>query len=335
MAGGYVEHFLEAVRAAGGIAADGAHAGDERKGVDRDRRRRNADEAEGSGGPEGLDVDAPVLVGVDGAQDQVLCPGDFLQRLGLEAVDEVVGAEGAGFIFLGGRGGEGSYVRAEDAGELDGHVAEAADADDADARGGVDAVGAEGVVDSDAAAEQRGDEFALERIGDGNDEAGIGADAFGVAAVAVDAGAFGGGAEVLHAAGAPLAQSAGVGLPAEADALAQLAGADLGANGGDSADDLVAGNEGILADAPVVGDQVEIAVADAAVGDGDFHFMGSQLPWVVPEREQFSSRRVCCKSLNLSHGRSEVLNEGKSKADETTDPCRPAKVQMRFYCILV
>ena len=125
-------------------------------------------------------------------------------------------------FFLAGGGGEGGDLSAEDAGELDGQVAQAADADDADARGGVDAVGAERVIDGDAAAEQGRGVFAVERVGNGNHEAGVGADAVGIAAVAMDAGAFRCRAEILHAARAPLADAAGVGLPAEADALAHL-----------------------------------------------------------------------------------------------------------------
>ena len=90
-------------------------------------------------------------------------------------------------------------------------------------------------------------------------------------------------------------------MPAEADALADLERLDLGAHGRDLADDLVAGDEGILADAPIVGDQVQIAVADAAVGDGDFDFVRAELAWVVAEGQKFRSRRMGCKSLNLSH----------------------------------
>ena len=64
---GNVEHFADHGWAAGGAAADGAQAGDEREGVHGDRCRGNADKAEGSGGAQGLDVDAPVLIGIDGA----------------------------------------------------------------------------------------------------------------------------------------------------------------------------------------------------------------------------------------------------------------------------
>ena len=56
---------------------------------------------------------------------------DFFHGLGFTAVDEVVGAKGACFFFLVGGGGEGGYLRAEGACELDGQVAESADADDA------------------------------------------------------------------------------------------------------------------------------------------------------------------------------------------------------------
>ena len=101
-------------------------------------------------------------------------------------------------------------------------MAEAADADDADAGRGVDPVDAQRVVDGDAGAEQRRGLFAVQGVGDGNDEAGVGADAVGIAAVAMHAGALGRGAEVLLPAHAPLAVAAGVGLPAEADALADL-----------------------------------------------------------------------------------------------------------------
>jgi hypothetical protein len=75
----------------------------------------------------------------------------------------------------------------------------------------------------------------------------------------------------------------------------------LRADGRHLADDLVAGNEGILADAPVIGDEMKVAVADAAVGDGDLDLLRAQLAGVVLERQQLCSRRMYCKSLNLAH----------------------------------
>jgi hypothetical protein len=47
----------------------------------------------------------------------------------------------------------------------------------------------------------------------------------------------------------------------------------------------MAGNERILADAPVVGDEMKIAVADAAVSDGDFYFLRTQLSRFIFIRE--------------------------------------------------
>jgi hypothetical protein len=74
------------------------------------------------------------------------------------------------------------------------------------------------------------------------------------------------------------------------------------------ADNLMAWNERILADAPVVRDEVKIAVADAAVGDGDLNFMRTQLARVVVIRQQFRSRCVRCKSLNLAMVVHDVLD---------------------------
>ena len=158
-------------------------------------------------------------------------------------------------------------------GELNGDVSQAADAYDADPRRGVDAVGAQGVIDRDAAAQQRRGVFAIESFGNGYHKARIGPDRVRVAAMAMDAGALRIRAKILHAAHAPLADAAGVGLPAQAHALANLERSHLRADSCNRADNLVAGNERILADAPVVRDEVKIAVADAAVSNGDLNLM--------------------------------------------------------------
>jgi hypothetical protein len=63
---------------------------------------------------------------------------------------------------------------------------------------------------------------------------------------------------------------------------------------GNVADNLMAGNEWVLADAPVIGDEVEIAVADAAVGDLDFDVVRAQISGFVPERQKLGSGRVSC-----------------------------------------
>ena len=83
---------------------------------------------------------------------------------------------GAGFYYVPGTDiclKVGAYFRAEYAGELHGQVSKTADADDAHPRGRIDAVGAQGIVDGDAAAEQGGGIFAVQGFGDGKDEAHI------------------------------------------------------------------------------------------------------------------------------------------------------------------
>jgi hypothetical protein len=154
-------------------------------------------------------------------------------------------------------------------------VAEAADADDSDTRGGAGAVVAEWSVDGDAGAEEWGGGDGVERVGDGYGEAAVDADGGGKASVAADAGGLGFGTEVFVAGTAPLSDAAGVCLPADADTLADCGPVDVGADGGDGADDLVAGNEWIAADAPVVVDEMYVRVADAAVSDTDLHVVGA------------------------------------------------------------
>ena len=94
-------------------AGDGADAGDQREGVNADRRRRNSDKAQGSGRPQGLQIDTPVLVLTDGAEDKIQGAEDFLHGLGLPGVDKIVRAEGPRLFFLGGGGGEGGNLREE------------------------------------------------------------------------------------------------------------------------------------------------------------------------------------------------------------------------------
>ena len=80
-----------------------------------------------------------------------------------------------------------------------------------------------------------------------------------------------------------------------------LRGRDGGADGGDGADDLVAGDEGVFADAPVVVDQVDVGVADAAVGDFDFDIGGGQLARIVFEWQQMCTGRMRGQTMELTH----------------------------------
>jgi hypothetical protein len=72
-------------------------------------------------------------------------------------------------------------------------------------------------------------------------------------------------------------------------------------HGRNRADDFVSGNERELADAPVVGDQMNIASTNAAVRHADLNLIETQVAWVISERQKLCARRVCCKSLNDTH----------------------------------
>ena len=67
------------------------------------------------------------------------------------------------------------------------------------------------------------------------------------------------------------------------------------------ADNLVARNQGILADAEVVVDHVEITAADPAMGDGDFHLVGLDVSGVVFVWQKFSASCMRGESLDERH----------------------------------
>lgn len=303
VAGGDFEHLAEVAGAADAGAGDGELVTDERAAGDLERGRAGAEDDERAFGAEGFDEVMEVLVAGDCGEDEVEGARVLFDGRGLAGVDEGVGAEREGFGFLILGGGEGDDFRTEGAGELDGEVSEAADADDADAGGGAGSAVAERGVDGDAGAEERGGVDAVEGIWDGDGEAAVDADGRGESTVAADAGGLGLGAEVFFAGAAPLADAAGVCLPADADALTDDGTMHGGAEGGDGADDLVAGDEGEAGDAPVVVDQVNVGVADAAVGDADLDVIGAQIAGRVTEGEELSSGGVGRESLDIRHDR--------------------------------
>ena len=63
---------------------------------------------------------------------------------------------------------------------------------------------------------------------------------------------------------------------------------------GDGSDDFVAGDEWILADAPVVGNEMKVAMTNSAVGNADFDFLHAQFPWVIAKRQKLGARCVSC-----------------------------------------
>jgi len=104
---------------------------------------------------------------------------------------------------------------------------------------------------------------------------------------------------VLVALPAPLADAATVGLPADADAVAELVLANFRANGGYGADNLVAGDKRIAADAPIIVDEVDIGVTDAAMGDFDLDLAGLEFTGIVLLLDQLCAGGVDRQAVDL------------------------------------
>ena len=109
--------------------------------------------------------------------------GVRLHLFGVGGDDDLIGAQAERIGFLAGRGGEDHDVGAEGSGELDPHVAQAAEADHADLLPLEVAPAAHRRVGGDPGAEQRRNPGKVEVGGDAQHEAFIDDDAFRVAAV--------------------------------------------------------------------------------------------------------------------------------------------------------
>ncbi|MNH10768.1 hypothetical protein D3C79_702570 [compost metagenome] len=70
--------------------------------------------------------------------------------------------------------------------------------------------------------------------------------------------------------------TAGVDHAADADQVTDLIAADVGADGGDLADDFVAGHQRVDGDAPFVAGLVNVGVAHATVENLDRHIVGTR-----------------------------------------------------------
>ena len=103
-----------------------------------ERRRRasgfvgRADQREVAVAAEQVEVGVDVVLGGDGVEDEVEAAGVLLHLVGVAGDDDLVRAEAQRVLLLAGRGGEDDDVGAERAGELHAHVAQPAEADDAD-----------------------------------------------------------------------------------------------------------------------------------------------------------------------------------------------------------
>ena len=100
-------------------------------------------------------VGVDVVRGGDGIENEVEAVGVCRHLLGILGDDDFVRAEALRVRHLARRGGEEHDVRAEGLGELHAHVAETAEADDADLLAGADLPVAQRRIRGDARAQQR------------------------------------------------------------------------------------------------------------------------------------------------------------------------------------
>ncbi len=219
--------------------------------------------------------------------------------LGVGGENDLVGAQPQSVFLLLERSGELHGVRAEGVGELERHVAQAAEADDADLLAGPDLPVAQRRVGGNAGAEQRRNAGQVEVGGNRVGEALVHDIVIGVAAHgdgAVDAVLGGVGergalvAEVLFAVVAGRALAAGVDDHADGGNVARLELVDGAAGGADAAHDFVAGHQRIDRLAPLVAGHVQVGVADAAVENLDDDFSGAG---IAAGEVEGSERRLC------------------------------------------
>lgn len=205
-----------------------------------------------------------------------------LHLLRVAADQEVVGAQAVQrLLALPQRRADHGDFHPERLAELDGHVAEPAEAHDAEVLPGrVEAVLHHGAVHRDAGAEQRRGAVRGQRVRDAHDVVLVDDDHVGEPALrgrAVVVHAVGGehqrGAVVLVPFAAAVAGAARVEKVAHAHRLARLEVLHAGADVGHDADDLMPGNDGVQGVAPLVLDDVEVRVADPTEEHLDRHIV--------------------------------------------------------------
>ncbi|MNH13829.1 hypothetical protein D3C79_734110 [compost metagenome] len=232
-------------------------------------------------------VGVDVVAARDGIEHQVKTAGRRFHRLRLAGQQHMMGAECAGIISLAGRGGDHRNLGAERNAKLDGHVAQAAQADDRQTRTSLDAVRAHWRPHSDACAQQRAGKARVQRRRHTQHKLLAHDDVLGVAT----AGHFAADAVQAvvgrgHAVGAMrflvvLASRtllAAVDQATDRDKIASTVTADGAAHGGDPADNLVAWYTGKTRGVPVVVHIVHVGMADAAVVDVDGDIVVTQRP---------------------------------------------------------
>jgi hypothetical protein len=99
----------------------------------------------------------------------------------------------------------------------------------------------------------------------------------------------------------PLADAATVCLPSDPHSLTDRAVLYLGAHSHDGTHNFMTWNERKLAQPPVIVDQMNIAVAYAAMGDLNLNLVQAQIAWIILIRQQMCPSRVHRKTMYLTH----------------------------------
>ena len=279
-----IEHLLRLLDAADARAGDDLAAKNKRVRVDLIGDGANeAHHDKGAIEVEAVDVRGELMLNGNGVDDDVKVPLDSVHLRLVGGDDNLVGTHRLGLLLLAGGAGEEGHLGAEGVGELQAHVAEAAKANDANLGAFAHLVVDEGAPHGDAGTQEGGGRREVEAVGHAQDELLTDDDGLGVAAVgalcpvevlvgnviSVSAGL----AVLLDASSARLAALARVNHTADANLVAHLKLGYLGADGGDLADNFVAGDERVNAAAPVVAGTVQVAVADAAINNIDVYII--------------------------------------------------------------
>jgi hypothetical protein len=91
-------------------------------------------------------------------------------------------------------------------------------------------------------------------------------------------------------------------VPADPDALSNLESLGIRTHGGDSTDDFVAENRGVLRNAPLVVQDGKIGVTQAAMLDGDFNLLGAERSEINGFKHHRLFRRLGNPCLRLRSG---------------------------------
>ena len=224
-------------------------------------------------GGERLDVEVPRKVRIDGIENHIESPGQALQGGFIVGGDEVMSAEGAGlrlFIRGGRKRGDLATPGLE---ETKGQVTQPADTDYSDPIGGANVVLNDRVEYGNPTAEERPGIGTTNPFRQGRDPMGLDPNLVREASGASHHDAFGTRAQVVVAAHALVTGQARTRVPANADPLADTNMVYVLTDRRDRSDDLVSRYERILADAPFIVEDTEIAVTNAAISDIDLDFV--------------------------------------------------------------